>query len=272
MYSNGALWRDTMIDRIRSAPQFLFILAMAAAPASAFAQQRASGRAETKPVAAPAGDAAAEGKLDVSDLEKKYWAAKDTDFSVVQNRAYSKAGRFAATLQYGSYINDPYSDVNQYRFAANYYFSERYGVEVSYAMLDSVNSKSTNGYINSNGGVFPNHNKDKQYYGAAFNWIPIYAKMSLLNSRIVYFDMAFSPGVGMTTYEQQVMGSNPTASAATLSFDVTQHFFLSNWFALRLDYQNRWYNEDIKDYRHGAGMGSDVNHEGILSIGTQFFF
>jgi hypothetical protein len=30
-------------------------------------------------------------KVDVTDLEKKYWASKDTDFSVVQNRVYSKA-------------------------------------------------------------------------------------------------------------------------------------------------------------------------------------
>ena len=30
-------------------------------------------------------------KLDIKKLEQKYWAAKDDDFSVVQNRRYVKA-------------------------------------------------------------------------------------------------------------------------------------------------------------------------------------
>lgn len=213
-----------------------------------------------------------EGKLDVTDLEKKYWAAKDTDFSVVQNRAYSKAGRLAATLQYGYYVRDTYSEVSEYRLALNYYFSERFGAELNYEVLDSVNSKATNAFVNQYGGVFPNHGKQREYYGAAFNWIPIYAKMSLLNSRIIYFDMAFSPGVGMTTYEQQVQGSYPKASAPTLSFDISQHFFLAKWFALRFDFQNRWFNEEVKNFRTGAAASTELNHTSVLSFGAQFFY
>src|SRR5687768_17351365 len=34
-------------------------------------------------------------KLDIQGLEEKYWAPKDTDFSVVQNRTYTKAKRFS---------------------------------------------------------------------------------------------------------------------------------------------------------------------------------
>ena len=211
-------------------------------------------------------------KLDVSGIEKKYWAAKDTDFSVVQNRTYTKAGRLAATLQYGASLNDTYGDVKAYRLGANYYFSERYGIELNYETFDTVNSTSTSYFISHYGGVYPNHNVTRAYYGATFNWVPIYAKMSLLGSRIIYFDMAFSPGIGMTSYEQQVQGSNPTATAPTLSFDVSQHFFLSNNFAIRVDYQNRWYNEDVKDFRNQTPSSSNYNPTSILLIGGQLFF
>ena len=40
---------------------------------------------------------ATEEKVDISDLEQKYWAPKDVEFNVVQNRLYSKAGRFGIT-------------------------------------------------------------------------------------------------------------------------------------------------------------------------------
>ena len=69
---------------------------------------------------APAG---ASDKVDVTDLEKKYWASKDTDFSVVQNRVYSKANRFALTAQYGFLINDQWSDGPKFAGSLGYYFS-----------------------------------------------------------------------------------------------------------------------------------------------------
>lgn len=217
-------------------------------------------------------ESGASDKLDVSGLEKKYWAAKDTDFSVVQNRTYSKAGRFALTGQYGYYVNDSYNDVQALRLAGDYYFNERYGVELDYEAFSAVNSQSTNAYLNSNGGVMPNHNQPQTYYGAAFNWVPIYAKMSLLNSRIIYFDMAFSPGFGISTSQQQLRGAYPTTSAPTFSFNISQHFFLSNWFALRFDFQNRWYNDEIKDFRTTQVMSNSLYHESSLMGGVQFFF
>src|SRR5690349_4425346 len=47
-------------------------------------------------------------KLDISDLEQKYWAPKDTDFSVVQNRTYTKAGKLGVSLMTGPIINDTF--------------------------------------------------------------------------------------------------------------------------------------------------------------------
>jgi uncharacterized lipoprotein NlpE involved in copper resistance len=40
-------------------------------------------------------------KVDVKDLEERYWTAKDTEFKVVQNRLYTKEKKFSLTPMAG---------------------------------------------------------------------------------------------------------------------------------------------------------------------------
>jgi outer membrane beta-barrel protein len=214
-------------------------------------------------------------KLDVSDLEKKYWSAKDTEFNVVQNRLFSKAGRYALTLSGGQYINDPWSTGLTGAASLNYFFSERYGAELAYSMTNSVDNKATEN-VKSQGGA-PNHNKMKGFYGVAFNWVPFYAKMSVLNSSIVYFDMSFSPGVGLVQYDQQLFEGNVSKTAPALTFDITQHYFLSKWMAIRFDFKNRFYNHDITEYRTPGGAGirtttTELNYTSLMMLGATFYF
>jgi outer membrane beta-barrel protein len=243
------------------------------------ASSNAFGQGSKKPApSAPAPSAApAKGdeKLDVTDLEKKYWAAKDTEFNVVQNRTYAKAGRFALTLHGGQYVNDPWSSGYTYGGGVDYYFSERYGVEMAYTATNSKDNDATSNLKSQQGGA-PNHNKMKGFYGVAFNWVPFYAKMSFLNSNILYFDMAVSPGVGIVTYEQQLDNGVASKTAPALTLDLTQQFFVSKHLALRLDYKNRFYNEDVTEY-HVPLSGTRTtwthfNYTSLLMFGTTFYF
>ncbi len=216
-------------------------------------------------------------KLDVSDLEKKYWAAKDTDFNVVQNRTYTKAGRYAISLGFGPLLNDSWSEAVALNASASYYFSDRYGAELMYSYTDTKNSASTDRLI-SQGGV-PNHGKVKTYIGGAFNWVPIYAKMSVMNKSIIYFDMSFSPTLGMTTYEQQTEDGGRRKTSPTIGIDITQHFFLSKFFALRGDFKNRWYQEDIAAYRNSTAasypdrkIDSSFSRTSEIIFGATFYF
>ena len=228
-----------------------------------------------QPKAAPQKAGAKDEKLDVSDLEKKYWAAKDTEFNVVQNRLFSKAGRVALTLQGGQYVNDAWSTGPTFGGSLNYFFSERYGIEAAYTMTNSTDNDATNN-VKEQGGA-PNHNKMKGFYGLAFNWVPFYAKMSFLNSSIIYFDMSISPGIGIVQYDQQLFEGNVTKTAPAATLDLTQHFFLTKWMALRFDYKNRFYNHDITQYRLPGGTGtrstkSEFNHTSLLMFGATFYF
>lgn len=245
--------------------------AMLLAPNAALAQKAAAGQQAAQPQAQQTGEGQESNeKVDLSDLEKKYWAPKDKEFSVVQNRLYSKAGRFGVSLLAGPSINDSYSDGTYYGGAANYYFSERAGLQVEYEATNMNDNKGTQAFITQQG-IFPNHNVIKSYYGASFNWIPIYAKLSLLDKKIIYFDMSFSPGVGMTNYEQIL--ANPTdnkKSALTLSLDVAQQFFLSRNFAIRLDFKFRNYNQTVRDYRRGTEVETSNVNATTLLLGFTF--
>ncbi len=217
-------------------------------------------------------------KLDVTDLEKKYWAAKDTDFSVVQNRTYAKEGRFSLTGQYGTLVNDAFSRGPVYNLALNYYFTERYGVELTHQKGELVDSKATQNYRTLPGAVEPNRNQFMSYSGIGFNWVPVYAKVSLLNKKIFYFDLAITPGIGVVNYEAQIESFYPDVkkSATALSLDITQTFFLSRHFAFRFDYKNKWYQEKILNatglFTHGQELQSSTANMTSLMVGVQFFY
>ena len=216
--------------------------------------------------------AGANDKVDVTDLEKKYWASKDTDFSVVQNRLYTKANRLALSLQYGTLINDPWSDGPTYSGSLGYYFSERFGIEGHYQKTNSVDNKAASNLKTQQSGQ-PNHAKIIGFQGLSANWVPFYAKMSVLNGTIIYFDMAISPGIGITTYEQQREIGNISKTAPTLSLDVTQSFFFSKYAAFRVDYKNRWFQEEMVRYRiPNASMNTETAQTSMLLFGFTFYY
>jgi outer membrane beta-barrel protein len=233
-------------------------------------------KADAKAQATSASDKTTD-KIDISDIEKKYWAPKDTDFTVVQNRLYSKAHRLSLTLGYGLTVNDSYNNGDNYEAILNYYWSERYGMQLTYIDTVSVDNKLTTAFREQNGAL-PDYNKATGFYGAAFNWVPFYAKMSFLNSKIMYFDLSISPGIGDTSYHQLTASGNQAANSLTYTLDITQQLFLSKNFAFRFDFQNHWYNETVLKYQTrgdvggGTPVSEDFNHTIILLFGITAFY
>lgn len=252
------------------------VLSMAFSSAQATAQsKKAKPASKPTPTQEPKSES---DKVDISDIENKYWAPKDTDFSVVQNRTYTKEGRFALALQGGLLLNDNYSDGFVYGGTANYFFSERYGIEATYMAADLSDNEPTKQLVDFGGGIYPDFGRMKEYYNVGFNWVPFYAKMSVLGKKIMYFDMAFTPAVGMMSYEQVTQNSTIGKSAFTYGFDVTQYYFLSPNFSIRLDLRNRWFEEDVAKYYTSGGLQegqtfrSKTTHYMQLIFGLNYFF
>ena len=232
------------------------------------------------PAAAKASPAAPDKKVDISDLENKYWAPKDTDFSVVQNRTYAKENRYFLSAEYGRPINDQWSNGSAYSVVANYFWSERFGVQATYLKANMTNNSATTALTGFGSGIQPDHNRLDSYYGVGFNVVPFYAKMSFWGKRIIYFDMAITPTLGMTTYDQVLSTGNHAKSGFTYGLDITQYFFFSNHFAIRADLKNQWHSEDVASFVGNTGQGtvtggkvkSDVAQDTLFLFGATVFY
>ncbi len=231
---------------------------------------------------APAPDTSAAGsqeprssdKMDLNKLEEKYWSAKDDDFTVVQNRAYPKANRWALSLHGGKPINDNYREGNMTGLTAGYFFSERYGLELQYQSFASDYSELVKQFV-AEKAVYPNGNSFMSSKTLAFQFVPFYAKMSFLDKNIIYFDMAIGVGVGTTDYRIEKIEGGENKSAMHFSLDITQHFFLSEKFAFRFDFRNKWTNEDrARYYPVGAeerSLGSKQVNDTSLLLGLTYW-
>lgn len=218
-------------------------------------------------------------KLDLKQLEDQYWSAKDTDFTVVQNRTYAKEKKVFVSMAYGPLINDPFSNGRMSAIGAGYYWSERMGAELNYESGSLSDNRSTT-EITGLGG-FPNMNRFNNYVSANFLIVPFYAKMSFWDRKILYFDMQFGLGVGRMNYTNVIDssdGGNLTGSAMGYNFDITQQFFFHEHFAIRLDIKNKWSSQ--KFYQNNSpgvnakptSLGNKGFQDTSILVGATIFF
>ena len=215
-------------------------------------------------------------KLDIKKLEDKYWSAKDDDYSVVQNRAFTKEKRFYLYTSAGIPINDPYSTGQIYNTAVGYYFTEKWGAEVSYLSAFLKDNESTETFIKQHQTV-PDHNRFTQMISANVNFVPLYAKMSFLDRKVIYFDMGISAGLGQTTYEIVNDKGDITNTALSGNISIFQHYFFSEHFAIRTDFKNFFTSEDKQRYRVQGQTrdpklpGGTVN-DTMLTVGVTIWY
>lgn len=209
-------------------------------------------------------------RLDIKKLEDQYWAAKDDDYTVVQNRTYSKAKRLYLNVNYGTIINDAFSTGRSTGFTAGYFFNERHGLEAEY-LTASLKDNDTTSYFFNRYGAIPNHNKFKNHTQINYSFMPFYAKMSFLEKRILYFDMGFTLGLGTLSYEQQGKLGNNKKSAVVYSAGFTQQLFLSKHFAVRLDFKNTFSKQDRIDWNTNNSINGKNNNDTFLTFGLTIF-
>lgn len=259
---------------------------------NAYAQPKNTKPAEPVPVpatAAPGTPVVTEQKdsVDIKKLEDKYWSAKDDEYGVIQNRTFTKMNKFYVSGIYGTLINDPYAKARAMGLMTGYYISEDIGVEFSYITYDSKQNDTVSAYESQFGGAKPDYNLVKASKTLSLVYSPFYAKMSLMNKSIMYFDMGLTLGLGMTDYEIQKVDkdgvgnktqSNEMATGTHFELGVMQQLFINQQFALRLDIKNSFYQQDTKQYEIGIGApessrtkSSRSSNDTTISVGLTFF-
>lgn len=243
----------------------IFVLTLILTTAQAWAQT---------PPAAPEKES---DKLDIKKLEDQYWSSKDDDFSVVQNRTFSKEKKWTAAVSLGIPINDPYSSGSLQTFALGYHFSERLGVEAGYQDAIFKHNEATSRFVNDHGTI-PNHNQLDSQTFLQMNYVPLYAKMSFLDKKIIYFDMGTSVGIGQTSYISMINTGNKTYQGSMVSFSLYQHYFLKEWLAIKVEYRNTWTMEKRFRYKMNPGepesnrsLSEKSINDSSLMLGLTFF-
>lgn len=217
-------------------------------------------------------------KVDLKKLEEKYWAAKDTDYAVVQNRTYNKAGRPFISLSYGPLLNDSYSTGRMTNVAVGYFLSERWGFEFAQQTGNLQDNDGVKKYRDDYG-VQVDYNKFKTSRALTAIFVPLYAKMSFLDTSILYFDMQFGLGVGQIDYQIQRNIGNLDKQATSINFDITQQLFFHNHFALRLDIKNSWSSQDRERFQLSGtqteanrNIGAYQAQDTSILLGLTFFY
>ncbi len=226
---------------------------------------------------APSGDK----KVDLTDLENRYWTAKDTEFNVVQNRLYTKAHRFAVTYMLGTDLSTNYTNDYNMGLQLSYYFSERQGITLQGWKTSSSPANFATTFEQLAGAAY-NYNSPQGYIGVNYNWVPIYAKFSLLEKKILYFDMSINPGFGATLLSSNSFGTTVnqvnslSQTAITGAIDISQQVFLSSHWAIKLDIDSHIYPETI--YSAGGGLvpanstvQNKITYSATFMLGLTFF-
>ena len=171
--------------------------------------------------------------VEIEKVKEKYWAqGEESQLGVVQNRLYSKEGKLQIGLLAGRAINDPFLSVTPLGLNVSYNFTEFWGASLVGWDYRVGPSNALN--VLRNEGKESNSITPENYFGAEATGSFLYGKLSLLGQSIIYYDMHFLGGLGVTKTE------NDTASP-TLSVGLGQRFYISQSWSLRMDYRVQTY-------------------------------
>ena len=136
--------------------------------------------------------------------------AEDDDVTVVSIRKkyFLKGKRHEFGPQVGFVANDTFSNSYMIGGTYGYHLNERLFFEIPAGLYLTSESNSTKN-LRSNFGIQPDLDDLEYFAEGHVGWSPIYGKFNFLTRQIVYFDVSFYGGAGVTSAE--VSGLSPHA-------------------------------------------------------------
>lgn len=265
------------MDRIR----IVFMTALAVYTSRAF-----SATVDVKSVAgAPAPETAAEAKessdaeaVDVDAIKKKYWASGDeSQLGVVQNRLYSKAHKFQLGFSGGISFSDPFLSMKPIGGSMGYFFNETWGLNLVGWKTNTSGSGAL--AVLQASGKDVNVTLPSYYVGVEGVASILYGKLSLIGSKIIYYDMYLTGGIGLTGQHYDIVNPvtpAPDTSEFTTTVGVGQRFYAGQHVSLRLDYRLMYYTETQREKvittKTGSPAGTRADFTHSIQVGVDYLF
>ena len=218
--------------------------------------------------AAPPQAVSEDDRVNVDAIKEKYWAkGDDAELGVVQNRMYTKVGRFEVGTFGGVIISDPFLDVTSLGASIGYHFSEYFAVHVFGWKSFASNSSALDTFVRTEGAT-ANTNDPKSYIGTEGSASILYGKLSLLGKKIIYYDFHLLAGLGATATE--------SGTYLTEHIGIGQQVYLNKSTSIRLDYRLMPYEEKILEKviptKIGQVVDQRTNWSNAITLGVSFLF
>lgn len=215
-------------------------------------------------------------RIDVKALREKYWAkGEQSELRVVRNRTYTKSGKVEVGGFLGITNTNPFLNVKNLGLSLGYNFTEYLGVEVDYWHYSVSASSAAITFENETTAEGTPHvadsNDPKDFIGAELLYSPIYGKLSLFGSTIIYYDLHLLGGAGETSTE--------AGTYFTPIVGIGQQIWLTKQLSLRLDFRETYYRETVlaktlndPQVPFLSPVGSNNNFSNIISLGFTYLF
>lgn len=155
-------------------------------------------------------------KLNVSDYSKIVSDTEFVDYSVIQKNYMPKSSRLQIKAGIGAVTNDVFYTGLGLSLNAIYNFNEDWGIGLGGILLNSSRNKQTQNIRDVQSVNVENLITLKNTYNASVYFSPIYGKWSLLNKKILPFEIYFSAGVAQVTNQSDLVGSALSGSIGQL--------------------------------------------------------
>ncbi len=188
-------------------------------------------------------------EVSVEKIKEKYWArGEESELGVVQNRTYSKERKLEASLIGGMITTDPFLTVKTVGASIGFHLSEYLSVH-ALGWKNYVSASSALDILRS-GGKEANTNPPRAYLGAEGLASVLYGKLSLMGQKIIYYDLHFSGGIGVTDTEN--------GRTLSPSVGIGQNIYINKRTSIRFDYRLLAYRETLLEKEITALLGQPV--------------
>lgn len=198
--------------------------------------------------------------------------------SVIQKRYLPKTFRGELNLSFSSVINHTYFYLGGLSARAGYFLTEDHGFGVEGLAFPPAFEKQVTKNLKRENGLVPYTLSFSQFYGGAYyKWSPIFGKFSMLNRKIIYFDMYMTMGAGfsrvvegLTEQDKKELNLSPPRMTRdffpTISFGLGQVFAISQNFAFA--WELKWLYTIIQFEGDNLYTPTDIN----LFLGVNYYF
>ena len=204
--------------------------------------------------------------------------------SVIQKRYLPKTFRGEFNLSVSSVINHTYFYLGGLSAKTGFFFREDHGLGLEgFALLPSINKRVTNDMIGPPNHILPYTEVFSQLYGGLYyKWSPVFGKFSVLNKKIIYFDMylTFGSGVsrvvsGLDEEDQKLFKETVTIPQLVRNWFPSASLSVGQIFAFSQDWAFNWelkwfYTYAIVQYRNKKSPYTPVDMN--LSLGINYYF